>query len=412
MKINNKNRRLYLLINISIVISTLCTIGLITVIYYNNSLRNDEFISRSRFLIKSIEISEEWNKSSGGIYAEKKSVTEFDKHFINSKIKAVTGKEYLLKNSPIMMIEMSRLSDENGFYSFKLRSLKPLNKSNTPDDFEKESLKLFENGTTEQYKKTSNGKNILYRYMTPLYAKSECLTCHNQNDYKTGDIIGGISLSMDITSSEKKAVMLNYFAIISGVFSFIFASGLFFITSSHMKDRLNKSEKKIRILSVTDELTALCNRNYFFQKLKEEFERARRYNYPLSLIIADIDSFKTYNEEHGLHAGDLILKKVADIIKPQCRESDTVSRYGAGEFAVLLPNTGEKGALVIAEKLRSKVEGYRYNENSESVTISLGIASISPDSSYSAETLIYDADTALFRAKESGGNRAVLYNPD
>lgn len=230
--------------------------------------------------------------------------------------------------------------------------------------------------------------------------------------YCNGDYTGSGTLSMlNITTGEKNFSVIKSIAIISAVLSLFFTVLALPISISHLKVKLKCLEKEIKKLTVTDDLTSLYNRNYFIHKLNAEFERARRYNYPLSLIISNIDSLKMINEKFGLNEGDLVLKSVADIIKPLCRESDTVARYGESEFAIILPNTGEKGALVIAEKLRSNVEQYKYKKGAHPVTISLGISSMSPDSAYSAETLIYNADTALDRAKDSGKNFTVFYNP-
>lgn len=212
----------------------------------------------------------------------------------------------------------------------------------------------------------------------------------------------------DYTGSWTTLSILKLTAVVFLFFSAVTLS----VSINHLKVKLKLMEKEIKKLIVTDDLTSLYNRNYFIKKLNSEFERARRYNYPISLVISNIDSLKIINEKFGLNEGDLVLKSTADIIKPLCRESDTVARYGESEFAIILPNTGEKGAMVIAEKLRSNVEQYKYNKSAHPVTISLGISSMSPGSAYSAETLIYDADTALDRAKDSGKNIAVFYNPE
>lgn len=203
-----------------------------------------------------------------------------------------------------------------------------------------------------------------------------------------------------------------YAATAFGILSIFSVGVVLLISIVHLKVKLDDLEEKIEILAVTDELTSLYNRKYFVQRLVEEFERSRRYNYPISLIIANIDLFKTYNEIHGLLAGDRLLKNIALIIKPLCRISDIVSRYGEEEFAILLPNTGEKGALVVAEKLRSNVEEFRDKKNTRPVTISLGVSAVPPDSECLPETLVYNADAALYRSKVRGSNRVVLYSAE
>ncbi len=408
---NKKNNRLYLIINISIFISILCTIALTAINYFNNLYLNEEMVNRAKTLIRSIEITREWNSSSGGVYIEKTSDVKSNPYIKNPDIQSVSGKNYTLKNSSMMTIEMSHLTGKGELFSYKMRSLNPINPANTPDNFENEALKLFDTGTKEYQKKIKSEEKTFFRYMVPLYVKEDCMACHSKQGYKIGDIRGGISVTLDITSSDKRTNLTKYSAIIFGLISLFFIAAVLLISIWYLKMDLDNSKKTIQILNITDDLTGLFNRTYFLKKINEEFERARRYKYPLSLILANIDSFKTYNDQFGIKVGDQILKSVACIIKPICRESDTVARYGETEFAIILPNTGDKGAVILAEKLRSNVEEYKDRKSTEHVTISLGISTMSADSAYSAETLIYDADTALYRSNESGTNRAVLYTP-
>ncbi len=202
----------------------------------------------------------------------------------------------------------------------------------------------------------------------------------------------------------------KYFIITSGILFISFFSVLFISVYFSMRIQI-KLEEKIDILTVTDDLTSLLNRSHFFQKLDEEFERAKRYNYPLSLIIANIDSFKTYNITYGLKAGDIILQNIAYIIKPSCRVTDIVARYSDEEFSILVPNTDDRGALVLAEKLRSRVEEYKYHKDARPVTITLGISSVSADSANSADILIHNTEIALHKAREIGSNRSHLHKP-
>ncbi len=172
---------------------------------------------------------------------------------------------------------------------------------------------------------------------------------------------------------------------------------------------LKEAELHAEKLSVTDDLTSLVKRHHFLQKVKEEVERAKRYKYSLSLIIADVDSFNVYNKKFGLIAGDTVLKNIAYILKPSCRVNDTVARYGDRKFSILLPHTDDKGSITLAEKLRNRVEEYKYSESGMPVTITLGISSIDDGSGLSFDQLIEYAEEALRKAKEFGNNNAMHF---
>ncbi len=164
-------------------------------------------------------------------------------------------------------------------------------------------------------------------------------------------------------------------------------------------------------LAITDELTSLFVRRYFYRRLDEETRRRGRYGTEISLLLLDIDHFKKFNDTHGHDTGDVVLKEVAAAMQEQCREIDVVARYGGEEFAVLLPETDLEGAMVAAERLRAKIEGLRVPTGDGellSVTISLG-ACQAIDGVSSREEMIKAADLALYHAKADGRNRAVAF---
>jgi len=115
---------------------------------------------------------------------------------------------------------------------------------------------------------------------------------------------------------------------------------------------LNELNVKLHELSITDGLTGAFNHKYFYEKLTEEMKRAERYGHPLSIIMSDIDHFKDYNDAHGHVAGDSVLKGVVSCIRRNVREQDIVARYGGEEFSVILPETGKKEAVDLAERIR------------------------------------------------------------
>lgn len=168
-------------------------------------------------------------------------------------------------------------------------------------------------------------------------------------------------------------------------------------------------EDRLRELSATDGLTLVANRRMFDEVLEREWHRAMRNNEPVSLIMADIDMFKSYNDLYGHMAGDECLRKVAQAISDSAqRGGDLVARYGGEEFAVILPNTNEKAAKEIAEKIRLAVEALQISHDgnliARHITISLGVSTRVPPQTTDFISLMQSADKALYRAKEAGRN--------
>jgi diguanylate cyclase (GGDEF)-like protein/PAS domain S-box-containing protein len=169
--------------------------------------------------------------------------------------------------------------------------------------------------------------------------------------------------------------------------------------------------EQVQRLAVTDPLTNLHNRRYFFEVAHREMERARRYQSPLSLIMIDIDRFKEVNDTHGHLIGDMVLKQIADRMNAQLREIDVLCRYGGEEFVILLPDTALDAAYQVAERLRHAIvqmpiqaEGFQVE-----VTTSLGVAHMDADCLH-IDDLIRYADQALYQAKAAGRNQSILWD--
>jgi diguanylate cyclase (GGDEF)-like protein len=161
-------------------------------------------------------------------------------------------------------------------------------------------------------------------------------------------------------------------------------------------------------LAVTDELTGLSNYRNLQRNLDDELARAKRYDKHLSLIMIDADNFKSFNDTQGHLAGDYALADLGAILAANVREVDLVARYGGEEFAIVLPETDVAGAFVVAEKIREAVELHKFadaeNRRSCSMTISLGVATY-PTHGNDKESLLREADDALYHAKDGGKNR-------
>jgi two-component system cell cycle response regulator len=160
-------------------------------------------------------------------------------------------------------------------------------------------------------------------------------------------------------------------------------------------------------LSITDGLTKLYNHRYFQEQLTREFSRCSRHRTSLSLIMMDIDHFKSFNDTYGHQQGDIVLRELARVFQQQVRGCDVLARYGGEEFAVVMPETDAGVAVRVAERLRAAVEkhGIPGQEEELKVTISMGVATVPRGDIATPAELVTAADQALYRAKENGRNR-------
>jgi diguanylate cyclase (GGDEF)-like protein len=171
-----------------------------------------------------------------------------------------------------------------------------------------------------------------------------------------------------------------------------------------MNERLRKQNEELERLSTSDALTGLNNRRFLTQRLGEEFSRSYRQKCSFTVLMADVDEFKKYNDTYGHPAGDEVLKKVANILLSCTRAVDCTARYGGEEFAVLLTDTTGEAAMQVAERIRTRVEGEEFP--GRKITVSIGLAEF-PEHGYTADAVISSADEALYEAKRSGRNRVV-----
>ncbi len=177
-------------------------------------------------------------------------------------------------------------------------------------------------------------------------------------------------------------------------------------------DTLRANNKRLAELSMTDPLTGLYNRRYLMERFSEEIERAKRYEYPVACVMGDIDDFKLVNDTYGHLQGDQVLQQMAILMKNSNRVVDILARYGGEEFLMILPQTNLGGAQAVAERYREMVEEARMiqSDKDRKITVSLGASAYAKKQIGSKESLLKQADEALYEAKRQGKNRVVTFN--
>jgi len=172
---------------------------------------------------------------------------------------------------------------------------------------------------------------------------------------------------------------------------------------------LESTNARLKEFSFKDEVTGLYNRRFFSIRLEEEVSRYRRFNHPVSVVLLDLDAFKSVNDELGHAAGDETLRGMAEILLRHSRGINVLCRYGGDEFAALLVETSKAGARLYADRIRYVLSSYQFAHRRR-VTASFGIASLPEDVAPTADDLIQAADEALYAAKRAGKNRVSVHD--
>ncbi len=377
-------------------------------------LIKEQIIEEARAFFVEITITRQWIANHQGVYVKLKPGVEPNTHLekipgLKTLIHDETGQPYILKNPAIVTKEISELANNNRLFSFHITSLNPINPDNSPDDFEREALQGFADGKFSELSRfEKSGSSTFLRYMAPLITEANCLQCHGFQGYKPGDIRGGISVTVP---ADKVQTLLRQ-NIIYMILATLGIIALIFTVTRLISQRfileLTAAQEQLFTHAATDFLTGLLNRREGLRRFREELSLSKRKNMPLSMIVVDIDRFKSINDTKGHLVGDRVLEYLAPVMQKELREYDIICRYGGEEFLFVLPDTPLKQAEEIAERLRGRVEqtSVPLKDGEIKVTISLGVAQFSP--SETIDILITRADQALYRAKEQGRNRVAV----
>lgn len=364
-----------------------------------------------------IVLIRKWNAMHGGVYVPVTKNTQPNPYLKTPErdLQSTDGKQFTMINPAYMTRQLAEMEEGHSGIRFNITSLNPLRAENKADAWETKALQAFVLGQSA-YKELSNiGEQAYFRYMAPLLLEPACLKCHNEPSQKVGDIIGGISVS--IPSSSIDDLVADRLMWLKNSHLLTLAIGLLALLFAHwaqskLSRRLTKAQSHLQ-LAYLDSLTLLPNRRYYDAFVRREWKRATRHHYPLSMIMIDIDYFKSYNDNLGHIEGDQCLRQVARTLRRYFRRSgDLIARYGGEEFCVVAACDSLQ-ITQLADILRMAVESMKLphpdSKISPYVTISLGVATLIPRENVEFGDLLLHADRALYEAKNSGRNRVAKY---
>jgi two-component system, cell cycle response regulator len=173
-----------------------------------------------------------------------------------------------------------------------------------------------------------------------------------------------------------------------------------------IEEALRESENRYRELSIVDDLTQLYNSRYFYHHLKLEMERSKRYEQPLTLLLLDLDNFKTFNDAYGHVEGDQVLWRLGQVVKRCLRQTDSAYRYGGEEFTILLPMTTSADGAVTAERIRTEFKKETFSPvpgREVHVTVSIGLGQYNPQEEM--KVFVHRVDQLMYRGKKNGKDR-------
>ena len=295
----------------AIFIISACWILLVSISFlwnYSSAKKGQETIAyqAARSFFDQIVITRRWNAGHGGVYV----LINDDTHpnpYLEDPLRdiEVNRNLKLTKVNPAFMTRQIAeiAAQQKGIY-FHITSLKPIRPENKPTAREEKALKSFETGRKEIGEIITGESGKYFFYMAPLITEKGCLKCHAKQGYKEGDIRGGISVTLPfLPILPLMALIIGHLTIgLSGICGIVFFGV-----------KLDKAYKKIKQQAVIDALTDIPNRRSFSEQILREFRDSRRNKLPLSVIMCDIDNFKSYNDTYGHNKGDECLKQVAQI---------------------------------------------------------------------------------------------------
>lgn len=399
-----------------VTISVVVTVGVAVIYLFRYQTVNELLLETVRHEAESfaqlIVLTRHWNAAYGGVYVEKKPGVESNPYLkelgVNPDLRTADGKVLTLRNPAIMTREISDLARRDNIVEFRMISLKNLNPENQPDDFEIKSLARFEKGEREIWRLDRTGDRPVFRYILPLAIDRSCLSCHSRQGYKIGDIRGGISIRVPAAGLVARMRTNRNQIVIDAIVTIGILLALLYFLAWKLVGRLDETQKRLKHIAVTDELTGLKNRRHIMEQMYKEYQRAVRTGATLSLILLDIDHFKKVNDSFGHAFGDRVLRAVAEEMREGLRTYDLLGRIGGEEFLIISPGSTLDEAAGLAERIRQMIKIRKISDRTReiTVTVSAGVTSFSEQDA-TADAILQRADEALYLAKQQGRDRVV-----
>jgi diguanylate cyclase (GGDEF)-like protein len=353
-----------------------------------------------------------WNASHGGIYVrlgEGENPSSFIPNDHPARELRTQSGERLGLIPPILMTQQVHALGERIIGNAgRGTSLAPQNPDSQPDAWEAQALRRLEAGEQEVSSlETVDGTERL-RVMRSFVATENCLPCHSDLGQSIGRVQGGISQNVNMEPLRQAAAGTRNMSLIGHGFLWILGLGGIVFGRQRLEvqvERRERAEARIRHLANHDELTALPNRNLFFERLKRSIARTNRSGLRTALMFVDLDGFKEINDTLGHDAGDNLLVEIAQRLLGTVREIDTVARIGGDEFAIILsdlPNM-DVVARIANQMLVDLNQPFRLPQDDVKIGASIGV-SFYPDDGESSEELLRAADMAMYEVKNLGKN--------
>jgi diguanylate cyclase (GGDEF)-like protein len=290
----------------------------------------------------------------------------------------------------------------------------------------------------DAYVGPTNGKAIEVGWMIPFlavvvmaFSKEKVATPEQQEKhrswgammvYNASPVFFTLCVLLLGAHTAQHRPVVGFAAVVGALLIYTFRATILQTRLRQVQESLNDSERNLRLLnsklheqSLIDPLTQIANRRRFEQVLEVEWNRALRSGWPISVVMLDIDHFKSLNDRYGHLRGDECLTAVAQMLRRDLRRGgELLARYGGEEFVAVLPNVDTEGAMLTAEAMRNRVHQIGIENHGSPIgrlTVSVGVCSVVPTAGLTREGLVDAADTALYRAKSAGRNRAELSDP-